>query len=129
MEAAMPLRRLILVILLASLCQAQVRISQPPLEAQERTRWFREAKFGIFIHWGPYAVIGRHEWARHRFQIPQDQYDAYARQFNPVRFNPQQWMNLFSAAGARYVVITSKHHDGFSIYRSQVSPYDMEITP
>ena len=95
----------------------------------ERTRWFREAKFGIFVHWGPYSVIGRHEWARHKLQIPQAEYDKFARQFNPVKFNAAEWTGLFSRAGARYVVITSKHHDGFSIYRSRVSDYDMEITP
>ena len=95
----------------------------------ERTRWFREAKFGIFVHWGPYSVIGRHEWARHKLQIPQAEYDKYARQFNPVKFNAAEWTNLFRNAGARYMVITSKHHDGFSIYRSRISDYDMEITP
>jgi len=103
--------------------------SQPPLPEAERTGWFREAKFGMFIHWGPYAVIGRHEWARHRFQIPQAEYDKFARAFNPVNFNADAWAELAREAGVRYVVITSKHHDGFSIYRSQVSDYDMEITP
>jgi alpha-L-fucosidase len=97
--------------------------------ADERTRWFREAKFGLFIHWGPYAVIGRHEWARHRLQIPQAEYDQYARAFNPVNFNADEWTGLAAAAGVKYIVITSKHHDGFSIYRSRASDYDMEITP
>ncbi|MEK7404056.1 MAG: alpha-L-fucosidase [Acidobacteriota bacterium] len=100
-----------------------------PQAESERTRWFREAKFGMFIHWGPYAVIGRHEWARHRFQIPQAEYDQYARRFNPVKFNADAWADLARNAGVRYIVITSKHHDGFSIYRSKVSDYDMEITP
>ncbi|MBL8218894.1 MAG: alpha-L-fucosidase [Bryobacterales bacterium] len=99
------------------------------ISAPDRTQWFRDAKFGMFIHWGPYAVIGRHEWARHRFQIPQAEYDVYARAFNPARFNGAEWVDLAHNAGARYIVITSKHHDGFSIYRSKVSDYDMEITP
>jgi alpha-L-fucosidase len=102
---------------------------EPPLEGDERTKWFRDAKFGIFIHWGPYAVIGRHEWARHRFRIPQAEYDRYARAFNPTRFNADAWVELARNAGAKYIVITSKHHDGFSIYRSKASDYDMEITP
>jgi len=101
----------------------------PPQPDSERTKWFRDSKFGIFVHWGPYAVIGRHEWARHKLQIPQAEYDRYARQFNPVKFNAAEWTNLFRSAGAKYMVITSKHHDGFSIYRSRVSDYDMEITP
>ncbi len=130
MESTMITCRVLPAILaLASWLPAQIRIVQPPLEPAERTRWFRESKFGIFVHWGPYAVIGRHEWARNRFQIPQDQYDVYARQFNPVHFNAQSWVDLAAGAGARYMVITSKHHDGFSIYRSKVSNYDMEITP
>ncbi|MBM3787132.1 MAG: hypothetical protein FJW30_22475 [Acidobacteria bacterium] len=101
----------------------------PPVDQSERTRWFRDAKFGIFIHWGPYSVIGRHEWARHRLRIPQPEYDRYARQFNPVKFNAVEWAELIRSAGAKYAVITSKHHDGFSIYRSKASSYDMEITP
>ncbi len=108
---------------------AQGNVSLPPLEGDQRTAWFREAKFGMFIHWGPYAVIGRHEWARHRFQIPQAEYDKYARAFNPANFDPDAWVNLAQNSGAKYIVITSKHHDGFSIYRSKVSDYDMEITP
>jgi alpha-L-fucosidase len=107
----------------------QPKLSHPPLQGNARTQWFRDAKFGMFIHWGPYAVIGRHEWARHLFQIPQAEYDKYARQFNPVNYKPDEWVNLAWDAGARYIVITSKHHDGFSIWRSKVSDYDMEITP
>lgn len=101
----------------------------PPLGSAQRTQWLEDAKFGIFVHWGPYSVIGRHEWARHFFQIPQAEYDKYARAFNPEKFNANEWMSLFERAGAKYVVVTSKHHDGFSIYRSKVSDYDMEITP
>jgi alpha-L-fucosidase len=97
--------------------------------SEDRTAWWRDAKFGMFIHWGPYAVIGRHEWARHRYEIPQAEYDKYARAFNPVKFNADAWVDLAKNAGAKYIVITSKHHDGFSIYRSKVSDYDMEITP
>ena len=103
--------------------------SQKPLPEAERTRWFREAKFGMFLHWGGYSVIGRHEWARERFQIPQAEYDTYVRQFNPVHYNPDAWVSLAQNAGVKYMVITSKHHEGFSIFRSKVSDYDMRITP
>jgi alpha-L-fucosidase len=118
----------LLCLILASL-PAFAQPKTPPAPDAERTRWFRDAKFGIFVHWGPYSVIGRHEWARHKLQIPQADYDKFARQFNPVKFNAAEWTNLFQNAGAKYVVITSKHHDGFSIYRSGVSNYDMKITP
>lgn len=103
--------------------------SKPPLSAEERLQWFKESKFGMFIHWGAYSVIGRHEWIRQQAQIPQAEYDTYARRFNPVRFNADEWVGLAQGAGAKYIVITSKHHDGFSIWRSQASDYDMEITP
>ncbi len=103
--------------------------SKPPLSPEERLQWFKNDKFGIFIHWGAYSVIGRHEWIRNMAQIPQAQYDVYARQFNPVKFNADAWVDLAKNAGARYMVITSKHHDGFSIWRSAASDYDMEITP
>lgn len=102
--------------------------SRPPLPAAERTRWFEDAKFGMFIHWGVYSVIGRHEWARHLLEIPQAEYDMYARSFNPVNFDADAWVDIAKNAGARYIVITSKHHDGFSIYRSKVSDYGMKLT-
>ena len=103
--------------------------SQPPLSPADRLKWFQNDKFGMFIHWGPYAVIGRHEWIRHQAQIPQAEYDQYARRFNPVNFNADAWVDLAKNAGAKYIVITSKHHDGFSIFRSKASDYDLEITP
>ncbi|MCP5110658.1 MAG: alpha-L-fucosidase [bacterium] len=117
------------VVRFCSAAWAQPRITQPPLDAEQRSRWFREAKFGMFIHWGPYSVIGRHEWARHQLQIPQAEYDKYARAFNPVNFDANAWVGVAEEAGAKYIIITSKHHDGFSIYRSKVSDYDIEITP
>jgi alpha-L-fucosidase len=107
---------------------AAAQPSQAPLPADQRTQWFRDAKFGMFIHWGPYSVLGRHEWSRHMLQIPQAEYDKYALAFNPVNFNADTWVDIAKNAGAKYMVITSKHHDGFSIFRSQVSSYDIELT-
>ncbi len=72
----------------------------------------------MFIHWGVYSVIGREEWARNIFHIPQAEYDTYIPGFNPVNFDPYAWVDLAQNAGANYMVITSKHHDGFSIFRS-----------
>jgi alpha-L-fucosidase len=121
-------RRLALAALLcAFILSAQP--SQPPLPEAQRTQWFRDAKFGIFIHWGVYSAIGRDEWARNIFHIPQAEYDTYIPQFNPVNFDPFAWVDLAQNAGARYMIITSKHHDGFSIFRGQVSNYDMKLTP
>ncbi|MBI4876328.1 MAG: alpha-L-fucosidase [Acidobacteria bacterium] len=120
-------RLLAFVLLPAALVSAQP--SQPPLPRERRTEWFQQAKFGMFLHWGAYSVIGRHEWARHRFQIPQAGYDQYARRFNPIHYDPNRWVEIAGHAGCKYMVITSKHHDGFAIWRSRVSDYDIEITP
>ncbi len=90
---------------------------------QERTRWFSDAKFGMFIHWGVYSMLGRHEWVRELCQIPLAEYQEYADRFNPVRFRPDQWVDLAREAGIKYMVITSKHHDGFCIFDSRYTDY------
>jgi alpha-L-fucosidase len=102
--------------------------------------WFREAKFGLFIHWGLYAIPagewkgkrspGIGEWVMHRMQIPAKEYELLARQFNPSKFDADEWVNLAKDAGMKYIVITSKHHDGFALYRSKTSTYNVvDATP
>ena len=91
----------------------------------DRLQWFREAKFGLFIHWGVYSMIGREEWARQLLQIPLEEYQYYADNFNPTAFDPDAWAALAKDAGVRYVVITSKHHDGFAIFDSAHTTYDI----
>ena len=101
----------------------------PPAAARpappDRLQWFREAKFGLFIHWGVYSMIGREEWARQLFQIPLDEYQYYADGFDPVAFDPDEWAALAKEAGVKYVIITSKHHDGFAIFDSAHTDYDI----
>jgi alpha-L-fucosidase len=103
-------------------------------------KWWREARFGLFIHWGLYAVPagyykgqdcpGIGEWIMYRFQIPVAEYEQYARQLNPVKFNAEQWVRLAKEAGMKYIVITSKHHDGFAMYDSPSNDYDIvDATP
>ncbi len=94
-------------------------------DQQDRTRWFRDAKFGMFIHWGVYSMLGRHEWVRHLCQIPLSEYQYYVDNFNPVKFNPDEWVDLARDAGMKYIVITSKHHDGFCIFNSKYTDYDI----
>jgi alpha-L-fucosidase len=94
-------------------------------QASDRLQWFREAKFGLFIHWGVYSMIGREEWARQILQIPLNEYQYYADNFNPTGFDPDAWAALAKDAGVKYVVITSKHHDGFSIFDSAYTDYDI----
>ena len=102
--------------------------------------WWREARFGMFIHWGLYAipagvwkgepVDGIGEWIMFRKRIPRAEYETLAEQFNPVRFDAKAWVDLAVEAGMRYLVITAKHHDGFALFRSPSSPYNIvDATP
>lgn len=101
----------------------------------DRTKWFREARFGMFIHWGVYAVPagewegetikGIGEWIMRFRKIPVEKYKSYAPQFTAAKYDPQQWAELAEKAGMKYVVITSKHHDGFALYDSAVSDWDV----
>ncbi|HOX00813.1 MAG TPA: alpha-L-fucosidase [Candidatus Paceibacterota bacterium] len=101
-----------------------------------RMAWWRDAKFGMFIHWGVYAVPagtyqgrqipGIGEWIMRNAEIPVAEYRAFARQFNPVRYDPAAWAQLARDAGMRYIVITSKHHDGFALFPSGVTDWDIE---
>lgn len=81
-----------------------------------RIQWWREAKFGIFIHWGLYAIPGRGEWVQWHEQIPVKEYAQLADRFNPRDFSPNTWAELAQSAGAKYVVLTSRHHDGFALF-------------
>jgi len=116
----------VLCLLLSGLC-ATADPSPEPAQGQppDRLQWFREAKFGLFIHWGVYSMIGREEWARQILRIPLDEYLYYADNFDPVEFDPDEWSALAKDAGVKYVIITSKHHDGFAIFDSAHSDYDI----
>ncbi len=107
---------------------------------EKRLEWFREAKYGLFIHWGLYAIPagewkgkripGIGEWIMNRAKIPVKEYELLAKQFNPVKFNAGEWVQLAKDAGMKYIVITSKHHDGFALYDSKVSTWDVvDATP
>ena len=103
----------------------------------DRLQWFRSAKFGMFIHWGPYSMlagewngkrvaVGRNaEWIMKFFQIPVSDYRQLAHNFNPVSFDAGLWARLAKTTGMKYVVITAKHHDGFAMYHSMVSRYNI----
>ena len=109
---------------------------------EQRLEWFRQAKFGMFIHWGPYAELAGEwhgkqlpvgtncEWIMQKLQIPRDEYREAARQFNPVKFDADAWADLAASTGMKYVVLTAKHHDGFAMYHSRVSKYNIvDYTP
>jgi alpha-L-fucosidase len=109
-------------------------------QREARMKWWREARFGMFIHWGVYAVPagtyqgkqipGIGEWIMLRGKIPVAEYRAFAKEFNPVKYDPEAWAALAATAGMKYVVITSKHHDGFALYDSKVTDWDIaDATP
>jgi len=106
----------------------------------QRMAWWREAKFGMFIHWGPYAipagvwkgkkVPGIGEWIMQRARIPVKEYESLAKQFNPVKFNPREWVQVAKNAGMKWIVITAKHHDGFCMFDTKLTDYNIvKATP
>lgn len=93
------------------------------------TQWFRHDRFGMFIHWGLYALPARHEWIKCRECIPEEKYDTYFRHFDPDLFDPRAWAKAAKAAGMKYAVLTTKHHEGFCLFDSQYTDYTAVHTP
>jgi len=93
------------------------------------TSWFVRDRFGMFIHWGTYALAARHEWVKNREQIPDDVYRKYFDYFDPDLYDPREWARAAREAGMKYVVITSKHHEGFCLWDSQYTDYKATNTP
>ena len=106
---------------------------ETPAERDARMQWWRQAKFGMFIHWGVYSVpAGKYgerttygEWILKSAKIPFPVYREFAQQFNPVKYDPTEWTRIAEAAGMKYIVITAKHHDGFALYPSDVTQWDI----
>lgn len=98
---------------------------QPSEENKKNREWFQDARFGMFIHWGVYSVLGDGEWVMNNQQIPIKVYEKLPAFFNPTEFNAAEWVSLAKAAGMKYITITSKHHDGFAMWDSQVSDYNI----
>jgi len=90
----------------------------------ERMKWWREARFGMFIHFGLYSVIGRHEWSQVTENFPIEEYEKYANQFKPKPGAPREWAALAKKAGMKYMVMTTRHHEGFSLWDSKANPYN-----
>jgi alpha-L-fucosidase len=89
----------------------------------KRTEWFRDARFGMFIHWGLYAIPARNEWIRNIERITIEDYQVYFDEFNPDRYDAKQWARAAKQAGMKYAVLTAKHHDGFCLFDSKLTTY------
>lgn len=111
--------------LLAPTCAADEAPYVPTPENLAARKWFRDAGFGVFIHWGVYSVPGRGEWVMEVEKIPSAKYEPFALDFNPEGFNADEWCEVFKRAGAKYVTITSKHHDGFAMYGTKQSDWNI----
>ena len=127
------MKRILLILLatmafgLAANAQGSYVPAPENLAAREK---FKDARFGIFIHWGIYSMMGDGEWVMNNQHIPYDEYRRYAAGFYPSKFNAEEWIQIFKAAGAKYMTITSRHHDGFSMFKSNASSYNIvDATP
>jgi alpha-L-fucosidase len=140
-------KTLLLAVIASSFCLPQMSAQTPgatPTETPEhrdaRMAWMREARFGLFIHWGVYSVPagfyhgqpvrGLGEWIMSGGRIPMAEYQQFAKEFNPVKFNADEWVSIAKNAGMKYIVITSKHHDGFAMFDTKASDWNIvKATP
>lgn len=110
--------------------------AQDSISREQNMKWFKDAKFGMFIHWGPYSRLGgewkgtrqkekQAEWIMNYLKIPVNEYREAASQFNPTKFDAEGWVKLAKATGMKYLVIAAKHHDGFAMYHSKVTDYNI----
>ena len=103
---------------------------QPAVANLKAREWFQDAKFGLFVHWGVYSVLGRGEWVMNNEKMPIAEYEKLAPKFNPVKFDAAQWVAMAKAAGQRYITITSKHHDGFAMFGTKQNKWNIvDATP
>jgi alpha-L-fucosidase len=121
-------------------CDALPSPLPAPASQDQKMAWFRESKYGLFIHWGLYAIPAGQwkgkpvrpssEWIMAHVPIPVKEYEQLAGQFNPVQFDAEHWVQMAQDAGMKYIVITAKHGDGFAMYHSKVSTYNIfDATP
>ena len=114
------------ILLASSDLRAQTPAADPiPRERAAARAWFRDARFGMFIHWGVYSQLGQGEWVMQNRGIPVDSYEWLASNFNPSRFDARAWVSLAKRAGVRYITITSRHHDGFSMFATRATRYNI----
>ena len=131
---------IIFLLISCTLQQKEPPKDEETIKQDNKMEWWREARFGMFIHWGLYSIPagewkgeripGISEWIMAHAKIPVKDYEQLAKQFNPTKFNAEEWVKLAKSAGMKYIVITSKHHDGFAMFKSNASKYNIvDATP
>ncbi|MCP4978029.1 MAG: alpha-L-fucosidase, partial [Maribacter sp.] len=130
----MKMDRILLLLVLCSILVKTLSAQDnyvPTQENLENRQWFQDAKFGMFVHWGVYSVLGGGgdagiaEWIMQNKKIPIKQYEKIPSFFNPINFDAAEWVRMVKNAGMKYITITSKHHDGFAMYDSKISDYNI----
>ena len=110
------------------LCTVLTGFSQNTIALNERLKWWQDAKMGLFIHWGPVSLIGKEiSWSRQAYGAAK--YDSLYKRFNPKKFNAKEWVALAKASGMKYMVLTAKHHDGFCLFETKTTDYNIMNTP
>lgn len=121
------------ILFLCLLINSQMSPAQLPKETDShkaaRMKWWTDSRFGMFIHWGLYALPARHEWVKNYERMTNDDYQKYFENFNPDLYNPKEWARMAKEAGMKYVVLTSKHHEGFCLFDSRYTDYKSTNTP
>lgn len=116
-----------LIILCSFNIQAQTNYFSP--EIQKSQQEFQDKKLGMFIHWGLYSILGNGEWIRNNRSIPEKEYDRLMDQFNPYQYNAKEWVRMAKSAGMKYITFVSRHHDGFSMFNTKYSDFNIMNTP
>jgi alpha-L-fucosidase len=119
---------IVMLVFLQSPARAQLK-TETPEQKTIRMKWWSDARFGMFIHWGIYALPARHEWVKNYEKISDADYQKYFEEFNPDLCNPKEWAKMAKEAGMKYVVLTTKHHDGFCLFESKFTDYKSTKTP
>jgi alpha-L-fucosidase len=110
--------------------QPDGRSAAAPDRTAQAREWFEDAKLGLFVHWGVYSLLGKGEWVMEHDKLPKSEYAKLPPRFNPTRFDAEAWVKLAKSAGAKYITITTKHHDGFCMFASRLTDYDiLDATP
>ena len=124
---------LAIILFVLTILTPQLSLAQLPKETDaqkaERMKWWTDARFGMFIHWGLYSLPARHEWVKNMERMTNEQYQKYFDIFNPDMFDPHEWAKMAKAAGMKYVVLTAKHHEGFCLFDSKYTDYKATNTP